>query len=162
MLIKIYKNKIGQIGDTMAWVVATLIIMFILVISVFAASGSSLFGTKSSDKKVYIVTNSDLFATKSFIAYLLTDYGNEKIYSFLAGAERDLDVSSGELAIKIFKGFYSEDLPWLGVIEGFGIKYNPFFGFAPEMWNVQETIKLTKEKDIRLYLLEKWTGQIFQ
>lgn len=125
------KDKRSQIGETMTWVVATIIIIVILLISIFIAT-SYLGGSKKAD----FSKQSDILASKSFFAYLLTEDAEGKtIYEQLRD-EENLNDFNGNLAIRIFNGFYAEDYPhtiWLGIdFEGFGLpRKNEYFGFRP-------------------------------
>ena len=61
-------NKKGQIGETMTWIVATLIIIVILSISIFATSILALGSTK---KLIYLEDKEkDFLATKSITSFL--------------------------------------------------------------------------------------------
>ena len=61
-------NKSGQIGETMTWVIATLVIVVILSISVFA---TSILASGSTKKLIYLVDKEkDFIATKSITSFL--------------------------------------------------------------------------------------------
>ena len=61
-------NKKGQIGETMTWIVATLIIIVILSISIFATSILALGSTK---KLIYLEDKEkDFLVTKSITSFL--------------------------------------------------------------------------------------------
>jgi len=63
-----WDNKKGQIGETMTWIVATLIIVVILSISIFATSILALGSTK---KLIYLEDKEkDFLATKSITSFL--------------------------------------------------------------------------------------------
>ena len=68
------KNSMGQAADTATWVIATLVIIFILMISVYAASKigrTSEISLISAAEK-----NREVLAQQSFQAYLLTKNAN--------------------------------------------------------------------------------------
>ncbi|HEB47021.1 MAG TPA: hypothetical protein ENI22_00960 [Candidatus Pacearchaeota archaeon] len=64
------RSKKAQIGETMTWVVATLIIIVILIISIYAA-----FLLAQTRKKIFVETEreDDLLMEKSLFAYFLAD-----------------------------------------------------------------------------------------
>lgn len=94
-------NKRAQVSETMTWIVATVIILIILLVSVYLAS---LVG----QSKAFPVKNQvDLFAHKSLTAYLLTkDSQGTSIYNQIS-TEEQLNDFNGNLASKIFSGLYS-------------------------------------------------------
>ncbi|MBR9701419.1 hypothetical protein GOV13_00690 [Candidatus Pacearchaeota archaeon] len=71
------KNRRGQIGETMTWVVATLVIVVILSISIFAVT-LDITGIKNS-KKFKWNRDADLLATKSLVNYLMESEVYEKL-----------------------------------------------------------------------------------
>lgn len=122
-------NKRAQVSETMTWIVATVIILIMLIVSVYLAS---LVG---QNKKLLTHNDFDLFAHKSFTSYLLTkDTSGQTIYDEVKndGSFNDLN---GNLANKIFVGLYSgyySDAVFLG------INLNRFF--APIQGNKYFTI----------------------
>ena len=153
----------------MTWVVATVIIIVILLISIFITTGAESF--LGVDKKVdFSAKQGDLLASKSFFAYLLTeDAGGRTIYEQLKNQE-NLNDFNGNLAIKIFDKFYSEEYPrlWVGIVPHIGplvfIK-NEYFGSDPSIIGgeyhsslittksrVSERITLNENKSINLVL----------
>jgi len=105
-------GKKAQIGETMTWVVATLIIVIILAISIYAVSFN--FG----ERKFNVNTFSDLYAVKSLSGYMLTG----DIYGEL-NRDGNFTVENGNFAVEIFRSFYGEDY------------YNVWLGFSDEMTN---------------------------
>ncbi|PJE81660.1 hypothetical protein COU58_01825 [Candidatus Pacearchaeota archaeon CG10_big_fil_rev_8_21_14_0_10_32_42] len=78
----LFKNSRGQIGETLTWVVATIIILVILIFFIF---GSSLLGkTKSvgtfreSLTSSKTTLNSDIFLRKSLFTYLSLTSNDQK------------------------------------------------------------------------------------
>lgn len=91
------RDKKAQIAETMTWVVATLIILVILTIAVFAASSmgkvNRSFASKSDDSPILL--------KKSLQGYLLTeDLEGENVLTKLSGGS--FDNFSDELGKKIF------------------------------------------------------------
>jgi len=128
---KMFNKKLGQIGKTITWIIATVIIIMILVVSIFVAT-SYLGGSKKAD----FSKQTDILASKSFFAYLLTeDTGGQTVYEQLRD-EENLNDFNGNLALNIFEEFYRKDYPfaiWLGIdFEGFGLpRRNEYFGSRP-------------------------------
>jgi len=115
-------NNKAQIGETMTWMVGTIIIIIMLAMSVFILS-SSLF---ENDRKISLRSiNSDLIVTKSFLGYLLTgDNFNQLRNTELRLVTDSVSRSDDEIVKKIFfelgSNEYSGDI-WLGVLkEGCG------------------------------------------
>lgn len=95
------KNKRAQLSDTITWIVATIIIIIILIVAVFLASLVGQSKTFPEENKL------DLFAHKSFTAYLLTkDLSGNAIYNEIKNNENFNDFN-GNLAKKIFINLYS-------------------------------------------------------
>ncbi len=114
-------NKRAQIGETMTWIVATIIIIVILIFSIFIVSLSKK--NRSFELKGY----NDLLVTKSFMGYLLSDDGKGVVFEqiknkegFPTDPEIKLEKSNVDLAIKIFPMLYSEgnlNYIWLGIVD---------------------------------------------
>ena len=107
------KNKRGQIGKTITWVVATVIIIMILVVSIFVAT-SYLGGSKKAD----FSKQTDILASKSFFAYLLTENTEgDTVYEQLRD-EENLNDFNGNLALNIFEEFYRKEYSkvWVGIV----------------------------------------------
>ena len=155
-------NKKAQVGETVTWIVATVIIIVILVFSIFLAK--NIFG----DKKITFSKKVDTFASKSFFSWLLTeDDSKETIYSKLK-QEGDLNDFNGNLAISVFDEYYGRDYEdvWVGII--FNRTFNPFppndyFGERPfetrggdvnrrTISHITELIMLDTNKSIELAL----------
>jgi hypothetical protein len=94
-------NKKAQIGETMTWIVATIIIAIILIITILLASSPGI-----KHKELPYTNNVDLFADKSLSAYLLTkDSGGATVYTELSNGE--VNDFNKNLANEIFVGLYS-------------------------------------------------------
>ncbi|MDE1848427.1 MAG: hypothetical protein KGH55_00095 [Nanoarchaeota archaeon] len=125
-----HKNKRAQVAETMTWVVATVIIIIILLISVFVAS--------LIPKTAYTFTgNADLFAEQSLVSYLITpDSSGGSVYSEIKNSG-SLNDYNGNLAAEIFKtlysGYYSRGV-YLGIYDSSGfvnVETNKYFGAPP-------------------------------
>jgi hypothetical protein len=112
-------SKRGQIGETMTWIIATIVIIVILAISIFIASVST-----SRLKRVNqeFFQTADILASKSMYSYLSTkDSEGKTIYEQLKG-EGNLNEFNGNFALKIFRGLYEKDYLanpnniWLGIV----------------------------------------------
>jgi len=162
------KNKKAQIGETLTWVVATIVIIVILGVSIFIVS------IHLKDKKFVIDKKSDLIATKSLTAYLLIPHPEtgKNIYTELRDGD-NLNDFNGPWALKIFKEFYEKDYPgvvWLGfVLDRTLLPYvgNDYFGKPPtnlrpsgpgmahHVSYISEKIQLNKDKELELVLMKE-------
>jgi len=94
-----FDNRKAQIGETMTWVVATIIIIAVLIISIYAAS--LLANTKviipyQKEKK-----DGDLLMEKSLFAYFSVDDAKKNIiYNKLEQQEFDVDLNDKRDEIK--------------------------------------------------------------
>ena len=128
------KDKRGQIGETMTWIVATVIIIVILLISIFVAT-SYLGKNKGAD---FLAKRSDLLASESFFAYVLTENAEgQTVYEQLKNQD-NLNDFNGDLAIKIFDELYGEEYPevWIGIAIGIAVSpsiKNEYFGSKPAL-----------------------------
>jgi len=168
-----FKVKKAQIGETLTWIIATIVIIVILVFAIFVASSmgkNKEFTIKN--KESTIIGSKDLLAEKSLVGYLLTQDTNKVIVYNKLKDEQDLNDFNGNLALKIFKEFYEKDYGfagsgvWLGVgSAGFQIRKNKFFGSGPLFLSegagykvqpsVSEKIPLGENKYLELILVEK-------
>ncbi len=86
-------NKSGQAGETMTWIVATLVIIFILFLAIFATNLLSKQNefeyAKSSGLSDIYSRNSDLLMTKSLITYFSLDEGEDKEFLYSKLEEMD-------------------------------------------------------------------------
>ena len=119
-------NKRAQIGETMTWVVATIIIIFLLVVSIFISGGSDrakkIVGL---DKIIDFPPGIDESLDKSLFSYLLTEEIQGKIFEKIK-EEGNLNPLNGNFAVKILKEMSKADYPrdiWFGV----GFKSNDYF-----------------------------------
>ncbi|MDP2628750.1 MAG: hypothetical protein Q8P15_02545 [Nanoarchaeota archaeon] len=178
------QNKNGQIGETMTWVVATLIIIVILAISIFI---SSFYPGKSKKIQEPYLQTADVLASKSMFSYMLTeDSERGKIYTQLK-EDGNLSNFNGNFALKVFRGLYQKDYLnnpsniWLGVVVNTGENLaedkepifdileslpNDFFGPRPggplgtaisyhTIPHTSEKIKLDENKSVELVLIGK-------
>lgn len=113
------KNKKAQVGETITWIVATVIIIFVLVISIFTAD---FFLGKSKEIKESYFQTADILASKSLFSYMLTsDSEGKKVYTQIK-EEGSFSNFNGNLALKIFRGLYVKDYNnyrdniWLGIV----------------------------------------------
>ena len=159
----LHKNKSGQAAETITWLVATLAIIGILLVSIFVAS------LISREKSFRYNAESDLIAKKSLTSFLLTPgiFG-EIIFNELK-SEEALNDFNGDLSVRIFRNLYENDLfystVWFGInFEGFGKRRNDFFGYMPSIRkggdislgrysSVSENITLNENKWLELILL---------
>lgn len=168
---KIYKNKKGQVGETVTWVIATVIIIVILVVSIFIASAYI-----GNNKEADLNRQADVLASKSLLAYLLTkDSGGKSVYEQIK-TEKNLNNFNGNLALNIFKNFYENpdkeyQQVWFGYSqysEGlaggtWNGKRNDYFGGKPKT-SGSGFAGMSAEKDSlsnMVYLEENSSAEIF-
>ena len=96
--------KKAEIGETVTWLVATLIIVVLLAISIFV---SSLIGSLNYED-LSIQDKSDLLVTKSLTSYLMTEDVSGKIIFNQIKEDKDLNDFNAPLSLKIFT-FYEEE-----------------------------------------------------
>jgi len=163
-----FNNKKAQIGETMTWVVATLVIIAILAVSIFI---STAFLNKYKRPSSSYSQSADILGSESFYSYLLTNNSDgELVYGQLT-TEDNLNDFNGDLGVSVFKNFYGKEYGdvWLGIIFSRTLlpaKSNDFFGNKPSsvkggdiQWRasdyVLDTVILNENKTINLYLGEK-------
>jgi hypothetical protein len=127
-----FNKKLGQIGKTMTWVVATIIIIVILLASIFIAT-SYLGKHKKFD---FLAKRSDLLASESFFAYLLTEDSEGQTVHEQVKNQGNLNDFNGNLAIRIFDELYGEEYPevWIGIAPNSAVSpsiRNEYFGSKP-------------------------------
>jgi len=149
-------QKKAAIGETITWIVATLIIIAILIASIFITS--LVAKTKSVDRSFSSGGSEDLMVTKSLSAFLLTrDSSGENVLTQLQRKADSDDVQgifetlSGELAEDIFLKLYRTGYAgkiWLGVyLMGYGARRNSYFETPPVDFVVESGQLLIKVKD---------------
>jgi hypothetical protein len=159
--------KKAAIGETIHWVVATLVIIVILVASIFI---SSLLSEKKFLSEDVSLEGNDLLAVKSLTGYLLTQDSSGKIvfqplqnqtgaYDVETFNEFNCDLAKN-IFFKLYKENYRKDKIWLGIYKpSAGDRRNSCFEASPvqikggdENWeNVNapyalEQIKLDEER----------------
>jgi hypothetical protein len=116
------KNTKAQISDAVTWMVATIVIIVLLGITLYVTSSLGVIKDVSFSKTISLEDN---IADKSLYGYLLTTEGDSNIYEELS-EKKNLSVSNGNLAVNIFKEFYSEGPG--GIWFGYMDDSNPYFG----------------------------------
>jgi len=92
-------NKNAQIGETMTWVIATIIIIAVLIISIYASS--LLANTRKTLSYQKEKKESDLLMEKSLFAYFLADDTKKNlIYDQLKKQEFTVDLDNKRDEIK--------------------------------------------------------------
>ena len=157
-------NKKAQIGETLTWVVATLIIIVVLTFSIFIAG---IYFEEGKNLKSSFFKSRDVLASKSMFSYLLTPSAEGKVYDQLK-AEDNLNEFNGVLALKVFEEFYAEEYldVWLGFLLDrtlLPFVSNDYFGNRPlevrggdishrTIPHVSEEIYLNENKSIEMVL----------
>ena len=99
------KNNRGQTGETITWIVATVIIIVILLVSILIASVYL-----GNAKKFSLTKQADSLASKSFFSYLLTkDSTGVNVYEQLKKEQLDSKIKLGDnvknLGEKVFSPY---------------------------------------------------------
>ena len=109
----INSSKRGQVGETVTWMVATVIIIVILALAILASSFSL-----GANKNVGRSDAADAVATGSFLSWLLTkDTQGKTVYEVIK-TEENLNEFNGKLSIKVLQDFYIKEHStiWLGIV----------------------------------------------
>jgi hypothetical protein len=116
------QNKYARVGETITWIVATLVIIVVLIFSILI---TTLYVGKN--KGVEFFEQSDTLASKSMFSYLLTKDSEEKTVYEQLEDEENLNDFNGNLALNIFEEIYGEEYSdvWLGVMR----HKHPFLDF---------------------------------
>ena len=151
MFIKKLQNKRGQTGEAITWIVATLIIIVILLISI------SIANFMGNNKKFDYSKRVDVLASKSLFAYLLTEeFEEDKIIYEKIKEVGNFTKFNGELAVSIFEQFYNEDywLVWSAIYSKPNrITHNTYFPKPPPCGSgIWDEIQLEENKYILITL----------
>ena len=131
-------NKRAAIGETITWLVATIIITIVLSLAILI---SGLIWKHKEVQSPYF-QSTDVLASKSYFSYILTeDSAGETIYSQLK-KEDNLNDVNGNFGARLFRSLYQEDYAddpdniWLGLLvkddENFlNAVSNSYFGRKP-------------------------------
>lgn len=96
----------AQVGETVTWVVATIIIIVILVVSIFIVSSTTFSNSKKLESKN---TQTDLLVTKSLLGYLLSKDGSTvQVFEQLKDKKTYVDAPSE--SVKIDETFFQKIL----------------------------------------------------
>lgn len=88
-MLRYNKNKKGQIGETLTWVFATLIIVLVLALFIIASTVLGKTKNLASNRNVDIGDSKiDLIKTKTEIAYTLNNQNKNEIEEWIALEER--------------------------------------------------------------------------
>ena len=156
-------NKKAEVGETVTWVAATVIVIVILLVSIWFSS-FSFFKTK----KVDYTKTEDVLASKSLFSYILTKENDGTVYSEIK-RNGQLSGFNGVLGKNIFEEFYGDtekySAVWVGIFEP--AAGNEYFGTRPSVKSntlpgqsytdpyVLEKIPLTSEKNLEMLLIHK-------
>ncbi len=143
-------NKKAVVGETLTWIVATLIIVVILIFSIFVTSLLSV-GRSFGSKELSSVNKNDLLVTKSLTGYLLTTDGGEKVFELLKEEKISNDFNEN-LAFKIFRGLHSGDYFIVLDISGGIVRAVKNEPYATPMSSIfQERIYLAEDLELAVY-----------
>ena len=149
-------DRRAQVGETMTWIVATIVIIVILFISIYVAGASDIAKkVVGLGREFEIKGHNDLLVTKSLTGYLLTNDGNGVVFEQLKDKENPLiDMNSfsnfnKEFSKNIFYKIYEKDYPdyiWMGIIfTDFGTKEVKFFGTSSREVCSSESVATHKD-----------------
>ena len=134
-------NRKAQMGETITWIVATIIILVVLFLSVFATNFYL-----NNRKDAGYLKSADTLASKSFFSYLLTHRENDTLIYEQLKSEGDFNEFNGNLAQSVFNDLYSKDYQeiWLGfsdpnlniIGETRNARQNEYFGHKPKTYAV--------------------------
>ena len=145
-------NKKAVVGETLTWIVATLIIVVILVFSIYATSLLSIKNFVGGGKELSSIKEKDLLATKSLTGYLLTEDDGETVFEQLK-EERTSNNFNENLALKIFRGLHSRDyfitLKLSGKVVTRVVPNNPYSNLPTSFFD--ERIYLAEDLDLAVY-----------
>jgi len=147
-------DKKAQVADTTTWIVATLIIVVVLSIGIFATN------FVSSDKTIIFLDDKkkDFLVGESLLAFLQTKINGETVFNLLKEKEIDEKVKSlAENVFRIHKKDYQifvrlynkDNTEWVEVIEPQGAITDKRLKFT------SNRIKLEDDKYISVQLFEK-------
>ena len=155
-MLSIIRQHKGQIAETTIWIVATVIIIVILTISVYAASIlSGVIKTINMADSVSFLKEqrTNIFLKESLLAYALTkNKEGINIYKQIETEKKLNDFASG-FSIEVFKRVH--DSP--NILSMF-LRYNEqnynivSFGYFSQKFLVVEKIKIGKDSSLELVL----------
>ena len=102
-------NLKAQVGTTITWMVATLVIVVVLLISIYVSSLLSKTKDFSSGDFDTEDLGYDSLAKKSMFAFLLTNSQGENIVYSQLNNEKDLSEFNENLAFQIFGKIFGEE-----------------------------------------------------
>jgi len=151
--MKQLKNKKAEIGETMTWFVATLVIIVFLAVSIFVVS------LLKNERKITTFSFGDSVAAKSLSAFMLTKDGEEIIFNKIS-EDDDLTEFSGKLSVKVLKEPFDEIYSNIALkgsdknnkIELPNSVKNKYWEFSSDCLVIQERIYFPGNKHLRLCL----------
>ncbi|MBI4116393.1 hypothetical protein HY449_01475 [Candidatus Pacearchaeota archaeon] len=155
----LYKNKNAQASEAIVWLVATLIIIAVLVVSVYTASAISKSTKTVSSLDFSSSMKSDIVAKESLFAFLLTKNADGKnFYSEIESSGGIAGVAK-ELGINVFNKINA------GAAE-ISLKFNKnsnAAGLIPSVSSaVVEKVNIDKNSAIELTIKYKTNGATIQ
>ncbi len=145
------QQRRGQVAETTVWIVATIIIIFVLLVSVYAASLLSV-SNKSISLSEPTFAGNNVLLKKSMYGFLLTkNQEGINIYNRI-DSEKDIDDQTKILGTLVFKQIYnSPDI--ISIILRYNKKdYNLFLSGIDATSKVLESVKFDKDSAIELII----------
>lgn len=145
-------NKRAQVGETVTWIVATLIIVVVLGISIYASSFLSKTKVFSSGDFDTEALNYDSLTKKSMFAFLLTNsQGENMVYSQLNN-DKNLNELNENLAFDIFGKIFGEEFHvGIGINKNINYIESTYSGNSNKE-EFLEKIKLKNNNELNLVL----------
>ncbi|MEK6898034.1 MAG: hypothetical protein AABX28_01605 [Nanoarchaeota archaeon] len=153
------KGRGGQIGETMTWIVATLLIVVLLLISVYAsvvlAKKMTLIPPLSENE----FSIHDSFVKRSMMSYLLTKQNEDIVYKEIEN-RNTMDGFNYDLFIQIFYTIYqvvgeSNYFVWMEVVSGSKGSGQFFDELTYGKKIISESVYLSDDKKIELNVRSK-------
>jgi len=144
-------NKNGQVAETTTWIVATVIIIFVLVVSVYASSLLSV-SNKSISLSEPTILGSNVLLKQSMYGFLLTkNQEGINIYNRI-DSKKDIDSQTQILGTLVFKQIYnSPDI--ISIVLRYNKKdYNLFLSGIDATSKVLESVKFDRDSAIELII----------
>lgn len=144
-------NKRAQISDTIMWIVATIAVVVILLISMFL---TTVIGKTNFISFLGTEKETDLFISKSFFSFLLTKESGKIFFEEMREESETNKISDATKNIfdKIFS-IHKKYYPyiWMSFTDNKGAISFGSWGYAPPGKIFSELIKLKENKYLALY-----------
>jgi ABC-type phosphate transport system permease subunit len=83
------KNKKAQVGESITWIIATIILVVILIIFIYASVALSKTKSFNSDVKEKLTDSVDWINSKTEMAYSINDNGKNRIQTWISQSQEN-------------------------------------------------------------------------